>query len=367
MKAKIDNKVFTEAVGIAMTACETKATIPTAGLVGMTFDENSLAVYGTNLDSAIKITVPAEVEEPGCLCLNARNINDWAKLSMAPMEISMIPGGPRVRFKSGCSVRTMGAIMQALPEMPESSGEAFPIRCAELASILSDVLFSAGNYSDNRYHYGGVTITARSGELSAFAMDGGSRFAFSSIASGESSIDASGAIASKTVGDILRLCRYFKEGDVGLSICDHGLIFNFSDFVNVYTRSVNTKPVDWRRVVPGKELEAVALVSYERLTLALERFSSVARESRRVEIKFSNSALSMASSEGTDSGEDEVECEYHGPEFSESVNCQYLIGAIQAAAGENVELVIYPNPHNPKIMVRRPGMDNFIAMIGGMR
>ena len=80
MKIKIQQTEFAKNLALAATACESKSTVPTVGLISLELVDGVARLYATNLDFALRVDFPVEKAESPNIApsiFNAKKVLDW--------------------------------------------------------------------------------------------------------------------------------------------------------------------------------------------------------------------------------------------------------------------------------------------------
>ena len=74
MKLTIQVNEFRDAIGKVLSVIDKKSSRPILTYAFLNAENNEIELQATDLEVSIKIKVKAQVELPGSLCVNARNI-----------------------------------------------------------------------------------------------------------------------------------------------------------------------------------------------------------------------------------------------------------------------------------------------------
>lgn len=367
MKIRIQQTELVKNLALAITACETKSTIPTAGLVSLELISGTARLYATNLDFALQVDFPVEkFESPHMApCLfNAKKVMDWVSKTTGNIVLDKI-SHDRIQLKASKSVCTVGLLSEAwLPKLPEIKGDVGEIDSVDLTTLLSDVSHSMGDSEGCRYDYRGIHLDYSGGKIGALAVDSVSRISYSEKPA-QLSTKLSSTIAKKVVADISRICKGHKPGDLTIKISssENGLFFQAGGIL-IYARTLNSKMPDWRKAVPAGG--SIVSIDSQALLSAIDRVKGLADRSQRLDFVLKGQSLSMSSGQGLDTATEELACQYEGADYEGGINAEFLSEAVRATGSKEAQISVFPGTMQKRIIVRRPNCDQFISMIAEM-
>jgi DNA polymerase III subunit beta len=305
----------------------TRTTLPVLSNILVEAEAGTVRMSGTDLDMAVSVQVPADVEQAGSLTVPAKKLQELAReLPEAPAKVQ----GKNDRLELEC-----GRAKFRLNGMPRDEFPTFPgIDFAESWRIRSDVLQTlihqtsfAVSTEESRPILNGVLWQLGDREMRMVATNG-HRLALMKVP-----MDAPGAphvdliVPPKALGQIERLFPPDAEVEVGRSENHLGFRHNGTQ---VFTRLIEGPYPNYEQVIP-RDNDRIAVVGKDQLIRALRRMSVVASEqTHRVRIALTANAARF-SVETPDLGEahEELELAYQGDALEIGFNASYLLEVLK--------------------------------------
>ncbi|WP_028753689.1 DNA polymerase III subunit beta [Rhizobium leucaenae] len=304
---------------------ESRNTIPILGNVLLHADNGTLRVTGTDLDIVATDTAPADVSEPGAVCVDAKLLSDIAK--KAGNDISLSLEGDRLIVKSGRSVFKLATLPAAdFPTLGADKYDAtFDI---DLAALFGPVAFAISD-EQTRYYLGGVFFHIKDGTATAVATDGHrlSRNKGPSIPEFEGVI-----VPKKTVG-------LLPKGVVSVQVSTAKIKITAGDFVLTSKLIDGTFP-DYERVIPTSN-DKMVTVDRDTFMKAADRVATVSSEkARAVKLSILQGSIALSVASGDASASDEVEAGYEGEPMEIGFNSRYVTDIMSVLPTGSVQLAL---------------------------
>jgi DNA polymerase III subunit beta len=256
----------------------TRTTLPVLSNILLEADAKGLVLSGTDLDTAVSIRIPADVEEPGALTAPARKLQEIAReLSPAPVQIA--PQGDAVLLTSGRSkFRLNGLPKDEFPSFPQvdfgagESGSTWTLSGAELHRMISHVAFAVST-EETRPILNGVFWQMRDGEMRMVATNG-HRLAKMRLPREESGATGDLIVHPRALQQVEKL---FKPDDqVQVARSENHLGFR-SEGVQIFTRLIEGPYPNYEQVIP-KDNDKIMVVDKSAFTGAIRRMAIVASD-----------------------------------------------------------------------------------------
>lgn len=178
MKFSCTQKALTNAVLSALRASGSASAMPVlAGLLVQAGEPRGVTITGYDLDTAIRVVIPADIEEPGAVVIPGKALA--AIVRKLDEEVEMATDGNQILIRSGdaeFTLRTMSA--QEYPQLPEPDASGMTaLPAGELERIIRLVTPAAAKpNADNRAYLQGVMLSLAAGQyggalLTAVASD----------------------------------------------------------------------------------------------------------------------------------------------------------------------------------------------------
>ncbi len=323
MHLVIHKEDLTRALAATTKVVEARSTIPILSSVRLAAAGEGLAITATDLDISATAGVPAEVAEPGNICVSAKLLNDIAR--KATGDITMSLEGDKLSVKSGRSRFSLSTLSaEDFTTLGEDKFDAeFEI---DLAGLFAPVSFAIST-EETRYYLNGVFF--KGGKSEAVATDGHrlGRHIGPELPAFEGII-----VPRKTVG-------LLPKGEVHVSVSQQKIRI-VSDDVRITSKLIDGTFPDYERVIP-KSNERVVTVDRDALMKASDRVSTVSSErGRAVKFSIAPGSIALAVAAGEASANDEVEAEYSGEPMDIGFNAAYVRDILNVLPSGPVKLAL---------------------------
>jgi DNA polymerase III subunit beta len=163
------------ALSMAGRAVATKSTLPILGNYLIDVTDDAVLISATNLEMGITCRIPAEVDMPGRITVQARVLAEFvASLESGPVELSQDDGPLTVTVRQGATrAHVRGIDADDFPVLVRSvdSGKSLRLEPGVLRDAISHVVFAAAS-DDSRPVLAGVQLVARGDAVTLAAADG---------------------------------------------------------------------------------------------------------------------------------------------------------------------------------------------------
>ncbi len=337
MKFTITRENLTQGLAAVGASVPTRTTLPVLSNILVEADAEGVRMSGTDLDIAVTLRVPAEVEEEGALTVPAKKLQELAR------ELPEQPA--RVTVKGDRLELTCGKAMFRLNGMPRDEFPAFPavdfadswtLGGTALSRLISHTSFAVST-EESRPILNGVLWQLADRDMRMVATNG-HRLAKMSLpveaAAGAPHADL--IVPPKALAQVERL--FNGDEDIEVARSENHLGFRQGG-TQVYTRLIEGPYPNYEQVIP-KDNDKHAIASKDALTQALRRMAVVASEqTHRVRLSFAGNAIRFTV-ETPDLGEaqEEMEIDYDGEPLDIGFNANYLLEVLRYMPTEDVKL-----------------------------
>ncbi len=320
-------------------AVATKTTYPVLSNVLIDADGDTLKLAATNQEIGITSMIPAQVDEPGRVTVDARLLSEFVNtLPSEPVRLSMEPGRLTLKVKGlGADAEINGIDAEEFPILPRVEAGAFTasVDPQVLREMISQVEFAAAS-DDSRPVLAGVLVRLEDDRITMAAADG-FRLAVR---------DAELASPVPDRLDIIVPARALRElariiGDrtepIELTITpNRGQLVVHSGETEFYSRLIDGTFPDFRQIVP-REFATRLEVGRDEFLAAVRRAGFFARDNNDVvrlsakagddELAPGNLEVSATAAE-RGSSQSHVPAAINGPEGEIAFNSRYLIDVL---------------------------------------
>ncbi len=336
MKFTITRENLQQGLAAVGASIPTRTTLPVLSNILIEASADGVQLSGTDLDIAVTLRVPADVEEEGAITVPAKKLQELAReLPEQPARITTM--GERFELVCGkATFRLNGMPRDEFPSFPQVDfSGSWRIPGSVMSSMIERTSFAVST-EESRPILNGVLWQLADGEMRMVATNG-HRLAKLSVSAEEGGAPHADLIVPpKALAQVQRLFDGQEEIEVARS--ENHLGFRQSG-VQVFTRLIEGPYPNYEQVIP-KDNDRIAIADRETLTRALRRMAVVASEqTHRVRLSFVGNALRL-SVETPDLGDahEELEVEYQGDALDIGFNANYLLEVLRFMPTDEVKL-----------------------------
>jgi DNA polymerase III subunit beta len=343
MRLTISREKLQESLGAVVSSVPTKSTLPVLANVLLEAREGGLRISATDLDIAVTVEAPADVDVAGALTVPARKLHDIAReLPTAPVRLHTV-GEQRLNVECAQSkFKLLGLPKDEFPAFPAVAfGSRGTFSSTDLHRLISHTAFAV-SAEESRPILNGV-LWELSGNMQRMVATNGHRLAKYELPLARDvaqQVDQY-IVPPKALDQVRKL---FPEGEeIQLGHAENHLGFQ-SPVASVLTRLIEGPYPNYEQVIP-RDNDRVAIVNRASLTSALRRMAIVASDqTHRVRLSF-NTAILRFSVQTPDLGEaqDEMPIDYTGDPLEIGFNGMYLLETLRYMPTDDVKIT-FKNP-----------------------
>ncbi len=326
-----------KALGLVAGVVEKRQSKPILSHVLMVCDRDGLTFTGTDLEIEMVSKAGAEVGDEGAVTVPGRKFLDIVRTLPAGSVVRCQKEQDRVRISAGRSRFTLSTLpVEDFPSLKELPWDmSFMIARSQLRRIIEKTQFCMAQ-QDVRYYLNGLMLETLPGSLKAVAADG-HRLALCTVTlEGQDVSEKQVIVPRKGVTEMNRFLGS-EEGPVEVSVATNHIRVRQDKFVFT-SKLIDGRFPDYNRVVPASVRETVVLPR-EPLREMLSRVGIVSTEKfRGIRLQFAGkTVVASASNPEHDEATEELDVDGALPEFEVGFNVGYLIEALGALNGAQVE------------------------------
>jgi DNA polymerase III subunit beta len=172
MKFTITREKLQEGLAAVGGSIPTRTTLPVLSNLLIEAEEGGVRLSGTDLDTAVSVRVPAEVEEHGAITAPARKLQEIAR-ELPPSPVSMATQGDAITITGGRSrFRLNGLPKDEFPAFPSVPFDgSWKLTGSELQQLITHVSFAVST-EETRPILNGVLWELREEEMRMVATNG---------------------------------------------------------------------------------------------------------------------------------------------------------------------------------------------------
>jgi DNA polymerase-3 subunit beta len=291
-------------------------------------------ITATDIETAIREPIEAEVQLEGRLCIPARKLYEIVKEIEEDVTIES-DDAQWIKIKAGASNFRLACLapeeFPAWPQMQEA--EEIRVEPATLEKMIEGTVYSAGE-SDTRYTLNGLLFHVIENALTVVGSDGHRMAVIERALSKGLGEEKKVIVPRKTVSELRKFLG--EEGEVSVSIGSNHILFRTAD-IEFLARLIDGTYPNYSQVIPSDNDKKIFLNRAEFIK-ALRRVSVMSRErSNAIKMEVEPSLVKLASS-NPDLGEarDEMAVRYEGESLTMGFNARYLLDVLSAMSADSV-------------------------------
>ncbi len=325
------------ALGTAGRAVASKSTLPILGNFLLEAADDSLTVSATNLDLAVVCTIPAKVETPGRVTLQARVLSEFVS-SLHPGEIEMFQdSGPTTMMvrQGATQAHVRGLDPDDFPPIGAQTedGVQIDVDPESFVEAISQVVFAAAT-DDSRPVLAGVQLEIQGNQASLAAADGFRMSVRKLEFAQEVAEDVSIIVPARAMHEMVRILSDVEEGAVITVRPNRSqLILSVPD-TTLVTRLIDGAFPDLSQIIPSDDsVSTHVIVAREILLDATRRAAIFARSNNdvvRLELSSGEGGdddsrlVITANAADTGDNRDDVDAQVEGESLQIAFNGRYL-------------------------------------------
>ena len=363
MKFSADRESLLAALTSVIGVVERRQTMPILANLLLSANQGTLSITATDLEVELVARATIKSAADGQITIPGRKLLDICRTLPADANLTFSQDGDRVTIKAGKSRFLLATLPAAdFPVIEElAQQQTLKLAQADLRRLLDKTHFSMAQ-QDVRYYLNGMLLETDGKMLRTVATDG-HRLALCEMdlpgkAQGQQVI-----IPRKGVLELQRLLG--TEGDVAITIGSNHVRAQIGD-VRLTSKLIDGRFPEYSRVIPSAPPKAV-VADREVLRAALQRTSILANEKYRgIRLALKKNSLTLqAHNPEQEEAEEQVEVNYKGDELEVGFNVSYLLDALAAVDGNEVEIGVTDG--NSSCLVRAPGATSARYVVMPMR
>jgi DNA polymerase III subunit beta len=343
---------------------ERRQTMPVLANVLLGVTQGRLSVTATDLEVELVAATEVTVQETGDITVPGRKFLDILRALPEKVTVAIAAEGEKAVIKAGRSRFTLATLPAAeFPVIDDiNSHQTVQIPHKDLSRLLEKTHFSMAQ-QDVRYYLNGMLLEIDGQLLRAVATDG-HRLALSE-ATLESKANSSQQVIVPRKG-VLELQRVLTpEGTASVAIGSNHVRAQIGD-VRFTSKLIDGRFPEYSRVIPSAPAAAIR-ADRDVLRQALQRTAILSNEKYRgIRINVRKNAMTVqAHNPEQEEAEEEIEVTYDGADLEVGFNVNYLLDALAAIDGQDVELGLTDS--NSSCLIRSPGSASSRYVVMPMR
>jgi DNA polymerase III subunit beta len=343
---------------------ERRQTMPVLANVLLGVASGKLSIAATDLEVELVASTEVAVQQPGDITVPGRKFLDILRALPEKSSVSMSTEGEKVVIRAARSRFTLTTLPAGeFPVIDDiNAQQTVQIPRKELARLLEKTHFSMAQ-QDVRYYLNGMLLEIDGAMLRAVATDG------HRLALCEAALEAKAKTSQQVIvprKGVLELQRVLTdEGTAAVAIGTNHVRAQIGD-VRFTSKLIDGRFPEYSRVIPAAPGAAIR-ADRDILRQALQRTAILSNEKYRgIRINVRNNAITVqAHNPEQEEAEEEIEVSYTGDELEVGFNVNYLLDALSAIEGQEVELGLTDS--NSSCLIRSPGNTSARYVVMPMR
>ena len=363
MKFSAERESLLAALQSVIGVVERRQTMPILANLLLSAEQGKLAITATDLE--VELVAQAEIKSSadGRLTVPGRKLLDICRSLPEGVTLTFTQDKERLTVKAGNSrfvLATLPAVdFPVIDELAQQ--QTLELAQADLRRLLDKTHFSMAQ-QDVRYYLNGMLLETDGKMLRTVATDG-HRLALCEMDLPSKAGSQQVIIPRKGVLELQRLLG--TEGDVRITIGSNHIRAQIGD-VRFTSKLIDGRFPEYSRVIPAASPKAI-VADRETLRSALQRTSILANEKYRgIRLALKTDSMTLqAHNPEQEEAEEQVEVNYKGDELEVGFNVGYLLDALAAVDGNEVEIGVTDG--NSSCLVRAPGATSARYVVMPMR
>jgi DNA polymerase III subunit beta len=331
---------------------ERRQTMPVLANVLLGVTQGRLSITATDLEVELVATTDVSVQQTGDITIPGRKLLDILRALPDKVTVSISAEGEKAVIKAGRSRFSLSTLPATeFPVIEDiNSQQSVQISHKDLSRLLEKTHFSMAQ-QDVRYYLNGMLLEIDGQVLRAVATDG-HRLALS-----EANLEGKAKNSQQVIvprKGVLELQRVLSpEGNATLAIGTNHVRAQIGD-VRFTSKLIDGRFPEYSRVIPAAPTAAIR-ADRDVLRQALQRTAILSNEKYRgIRINVRHNAVTVqAHNPEQEEAEEEIEVTYEGGDLEVGFNVNYLLDALAAIDGQEVEIGLTDS--NSSCLIRSPG------------
>ncbi len=351
MKFTSERERILEPLQAVIGVVERRQTMPILANVLLSAKDGRLSVTATDLEVELVAGGDVTVQQAGDITVPGRKFLDIVRALPDKSTVSFVLEGEKVTVRAGKSRFTLTTLAAAeFPSVEEINPQlSFEVDQTAFKRLVDKTHFSMAQ-QDVRYYLNGMLLEADGKMLRTVATDG-HRLALSEMELATKGGQHQVIVPRKGVLELQRLMG--GDGNLKIEVGSNHIRVTIGD-IRFTSKLIDGRFPEYGRVIPATPPRAIR-ADREALRRALQRTSILANEKYRgirVALR-QNMIVLTAHNPEQEEAEEEVEVSYEGEEFEVGFNVNYLLDALAAVDGVEVEVGL--TDANSSCLVAAPG------------
>jgi len=338
MKISLTQEKLARGLSIVSRVVGSRASLPILANILLTAEDGVLTLSATNLEIALRVTIPCKIDQPGSVTVPAKLLSEVIQ-GVASEKVQLTSDGDSLNISAAhVQASLQGMAVDEFPAIPQvNSAQTTELPAMEIKNLLERVA-RAASLDESRPVLAGVYLNSQNSQLILVATDS-YRLAEEKITLKDVA-DFSVIIPIRTVQEVIRLINPDQEDSFQLSVGESEIKIVVGE-VELVSRLIEGNFPNYQQIIPTASQTTITCRRDE--LAAITRLSSVfARESAHtVQIDIDKDLLKVyAEAAQVGKNTSELPIELKGQPTQISLNARFLLDALSAFSEPEVEITL---------------------------
>ena len=362
MQFSCEKVLLQSAINTASRAVASKSSIPALEGLLLEAHQNGLTVCGYNMQTGIRTTLSADVQEKGTIVVNARLFGDIIR--RMPDDVVTFALGKNLVITLTCGDARFdiaGLSPDDFPELPEVEDQfSLNIPQNTLKAMIGETIFAVSTNESRPVHTGALFEVEPEG-LTVVAVDGFRlalrREPLTKVEGGAFRFVAPGSALS----EVEKICGDSEDSAV-ITLGNRHLLFEVGA-TQLICRRLEGEFLDWKNAIPRKNPIKLT-VDTKSMIESIDRVSVVISEKLKSPVRclFEQDRVSMSAKTGNGESCDVCRLSGDGQGLEIGFNNRYLMDALRYCPADTVTMELNTGI-SPAIIVPTEGEEKFLYMV----
>ena len=356
-----------KAINVLQKVSQNKTSSNLPGAIYITTKGSQVELQGNDFELGIKLTVAADITEPGTLVVGSRYFQELIrKLPGSTITLNKPEDSNSLKITSGSSefnLVTLHPDEFSLVEQIHDENHV-NIDTADMKELIDLTNYAAATDED-RPVFAGALLEINESDVTMVATDT-HRMAVKKISIQEpATTPLRAVIPTKTLAEVSRLMPTDNPTMINIIWNRTQIVFMFES-IYIISRLIEGTYPEYEKVIPS-QFDSSAIIDRKEFAGAVDRVSLLAKDisynvirydwsENKVVLSSQNSEIGMA--------KEEIETEFKGTPFTISFNGRYISDILRHSTGEKIHLYL---KQNGPVVIRQDNNPNYTYVVTPVR
>jgi DNA polymerase-3 subunit beta len=364
MKLSADREKLLGPLQAVIGVVERRQTMPVLANVLLNVRDGRISITATDLEVELVASTDVSVQTPGDVTVPGRKLLDILRALPEKTSVSLALDGEKLVVKGGRSRFSLSTLPASEFPLIEDihAQQTVQVARAELQRLLEKTHFSMAQ-QDVRYYLNGMLLEIDGMTLRAVATDGHRLAVCEAQLAVKAKTSQQVIVPRKGVLELQRILD--SEGNADIAIGTNHVRAKIGD-VRFTSKLIDGRFPEYSRVIPAAPPTLIK-ADRDALRQALQRTAILSNEKYRgIRITVKKKVVTVqAHNPEQEEAEEEIEVDYDGADLEVGFNVNYLLDALAAIDGAEVEIGL--SDSNSSCLIRSPGTTNSRYVVMPMR